>query len=225
MSESQNARISVEECFLFDLNGFLILRNVLSAEECAGYLETLSTLENRTYEDKWMDTVGPGRPTRETRRIHQIRLNGLPRLHSIFDGLIDHSRILPYLYEFVGEPQLINTWSISKFCGAEQGGWHRGVPTTDYSYSNGLIRSRMFNVVFFLTDNGAAAVLGNYGPALADVKDINISGRGRIGFGTQEATIEVDDVFVTEPGQNPFAVEAQGKLATTWGRLKSSVVQ
>ena len=34
-------------------------------------------------------------------------------------------------------------------------GWHRGVPTTDYSYSNGVIRSRMFNVVFFLTDNGA----------------------------------------------------------------------
>ena len=72
----------------------------------------------------------------------------------------------------------------------------------------------------FLTNNGAAAVLGDYGPPLADVKDINISGRGRIGFGTQEASIEVDNVFVTEPESNPFAVEA-GKLATTWGRLKS----
>ena len=149
MSEFQNTPISIEERFLFDLNGFLVLRNVLSAEECGEYLETLSKLESQTYEDKWMETVGPGRPTRETNRIHQIRLNGLPRLHSIFDGLIDHPRIMPYLYEFVGEPQLINTWSISKFCGAEQGGWHRGVPTTDYSYSNGVIRSRMFNVVFF----------------------------------------------------------------------------
>ena len=95
MSESQSMEISVDERFLFDLNGFLILRNVLSSEECAEYLEALSTLENRTYEDKWMETAGPGRPTRETGRIHQIRLNGLPRLHSIFDRLIDYPRILP----------------------------------------------------------------------------------------------------------------------------------
>ena len=78
---------------------------------------------------------------------------------------------------------------------------------------------------FFLTDNGAAAVLGNYGPVLVDVKDFNISGEGRIGFGTQEAIIEVDNVFVTEPEKNPFAVEVQGKLATIWGMLKSRVVQ
>ena len=62
MSESQNMEISVEDRFLFDLNGFLILRNVLSSEECAEYLEVLNTLENQTYEDKWMETVGPGRP-------------------------------------------------------------------------------------------------------------------------------------------------------------------
>ena len=37
---------------------------------------------------------------------------------------------------------------------AQQGGWHRGVSTTDYSYRNGDIRSRMLNVVFLLTDNG-----------------------------------------------------------------------
>ena len=78
---------------------------------------------------------------------------------------------------------------------------------------------------FFLTDNGAAAVSGNYGPALVDVKDFNIQGEGRIGFGTQESIIEVDNVFVTEPEKNPFAVEAQGKLATTWGQLKSRIVR
>ena len=77
----------------------------------------------------------------------------------------------------------------------------------------------------FLTDNGGAAVLGDYGPALFDVKDFNIQGEGRIGFGTLEAVLEVDNVFVTEPEKNPFAVEAQGKLATTWGLLKSSVGQ
>ena len=77
----------------------------------------------------------------------------------------------------------------------------------------------------FLTDNGGAAVGGDYGPALFDVKDFNIQGEGRVGFGTQEAIIEVDNVFVTEPEKNPFAVEAQGKLTTTWGLLKSRVVR
>ena len=77
----------------------------------------------------------------------------------------------------------------------------------------------------FLTDNGAAATLGDYGPVLFDVKDFNIQGEGRIGFGTLEAAIEVDNVYVTEPENNPFAVEAEGKLTTTWGLLKSSVVQ
>lgn len=78
---------------------------------------------------------------------------------------------------------------------------------------------------FFLTDNAAAAALGDYGPVLFDVKDFNIQGEGRVGFGTLEAVIEVDNVYVTEPEKNPFAVEVQGKLTTTWGLLKSSVVQ
>ncbi|MCZ6680729.1 MAG: phytanoyl-CoA dioxygenase family protein [Candidatus Poribacteria bacterium] len=154
MSEPKDTQVSIEERFLFDLQGFLMLRGVLAPDECAEFLGVIKHLEGQTFEDKWMEAVGPGRPTRETSRRHQIRLNGLPRLDSIFDRLIDHPRVVPYLREFVGEPQLINTWSISKFHGAQQGGWHRGVPTTDYSYRNGVIRSRMFNLVYFLTDNG-----------------------------------------------------------------------
>jgi len=177
MPDLANTSVSVEERFLFDLQGFLILRNVLTPDECAAYLEVLKRLEEQPYEDKWMEAVGPHRPTRETEQStwpvgkgqlkrHQIRLNGLPRLDIIFDRLIDHPRILPYLVEFVGEqktqsgaggsvpPQLINTWSISKSHDAQPLGWHRGVPTVDYSYRNGVIRSRMFNVIFFLTDNG-----------------------------------------------------------------------
>jgi hypothetical protein len=149
--------VSAEDRFLFDLQGFLVLRGALSQEECTAYLEALQRLEDQRYEDRWLETLGPGppgRPTRETSLPNQLRLNGLPRLDPIFDGLIDPPRVLPYLREFVGLPQLINTWSISKVRGAEPGGWHRGVPTTDYSFRNGEIRSRMLNVVYFLTDNG-----------------------------------------------------------------------
>lgn len=149
--------VSVEQRFLFDLQGFLLLRGVLTPGECARYIAVLERLEEATYDDSWLASLPPGpagRPTRETTQPGQVRLNGLPRLDLAFDELIDPPRILPLLREFVGLPQLINTWSISKWPGAAPGGWHRGVPTTDYSYRNGEIRSRMLNVVFFLTDNG-----------------------------------------------------------------------
>ncbi|NKB68928.1 MAG: hypothetical protein GKR89_17820 [Candidatus Latescibacteria bacterium] len=143
--------------FLFDLQGFLVLRGVLDEEECARLKGVVDDLEGRKYEDAWLGSLPEGvkgRPTLETNIAQQLRLNGLPRLDTAFDFLIDHPRIRPHLDEFVGLPQLINTWSISKMQGAQPGGWHRGVPTTDYAYRGDEIRSRMFNVVFFLTDNG-----------------------------------------------------------------------
>ena len=145
------------ERFLFDLRGFLILPGVLSVAECAAFNARLAQLESRQYEDRFLDANGPdrpGRPTKELNLANQIRLNGLLRLDPIFDTLIDHPRVVPYLREFVEKPQLINTWSISKCPGAVHSGWHRGVPTSDYSYTNGEIRSRMFNTIYFLTDNG-----------------------------------------------------------------------
>ena len=112
-------------------------------------------LEKNDYEDRWLESTGvKGRPTKEVHREHQIRLNGLPRLDPIFDQLIGHEAVLPYLRAFVEGAQLINTWSISKSRGADFNGWHRGVPPTDHTYRNGQIRTRMFNTVYFLTDNG-----------------------------------------------------------------------
>ena len=103
--------ISIEDRFHFYLSGFLILRNVLTSEECEGLLRVLSGLENQTYEDAWQETLKSGRgknpnPTRDDRRDCQIRMNGLPRLDPVFDRLIDHPHILPYLKEFVGEPPI-----------------------------------------------------------------------------------------------------------------------
>ena len=149
--------VTREDRFLFDLQGFLVLRDVLSPDECAALLDALRPLEAVDYPDEWMQSLPPdssGRPTRETQIPHQTRLNGLPRISDAFAYLIDHTRVLPYLREFVGEPQLINTWSISKDQGTPAGGWHRGIAPTDYSCRDGQIRSRMFNTVYFLTDNG-----------------------------------------------------------------------
>ena len=149
--------IPEEDRFLFDLQGFIALRGVLSPAECEKLLTALRGLEAQEYEDSWQERLSggiKGRPTKETNVPHQVRLNGLPRLDDAFDLAIAHPAVMPYLNTLVGEPQLINTWSISKSKHTPQGGWHRGVPTSDYSYTRGLIRSRMLNTVYFLTENG-----------------------------------------------------------------------
>ena len=149
--------ISLEHKFLFDLQGFLLLPGVLSADECAAFLKTLEKLETEEFADEWAKNVlGEARPqpTCDKRVPNSVRFNGLLRLDPIFDSLIDHPGTFPFLQEFMGEPQLVNTWSILKSQGTDSGGWHRGMDATNYSYRNGTIRSRMLNVVYFLTDNG-----------------------------------------------------------------------
>lgn len=147
--------VTDEDRFLFDLQGFILLEGVLSQRECDAILEVLNHLESQDYDDPWLEAVGGSvHPTKEERKESQIRMNGLPRLDPIFDSLIGHEAALPYLQEFMEGPQLVNTWSIAKSKGAEFSGWHRGIPTTDYTYRNGVIRTRMLNTVYFLTDNG-----------------------------------------------------------------------
>ncbi len=150
-------QITAEQRFLFDLQGFLLLRNVLSAEECAAFRATLERLEGQHFEDAWIGEVkaeGEPAPTCDRRAPGSVHFNGLLRLDSSFDRLIDHPAVFPCLQDFMGEPQLMNTWSILKSRGAGAGGWHRGVEPYNYTYRNGVIRSRMLNVVYFLTDNG-----------------------------------------------------------------------
>jgi hypothetical protein len=79
----------------------------------------------------------------------------------------------------------------------------------------------------FLTDDPEAAAVGDYGDPIVDAtgKDPNINGEGRIGFGTEDSTIQVDNVFVTKPGYNPWTVERQGKLTTTWSGLKDGLIR
>jgi len=150
--------VTPEEQFLFDLQGFLLLKNVLSPEECGRFLAILEKLEAQPHDDRARQeshnkTGRPSQPTLE-KAPGQTRLNGLLRLDPAFDALIAHARIAPYLEAFVESPQLANTWSITKSQGHGGGGWHRGVEPTHYHVRNGKLRTSMLNVIWFLTDNG-----------------------------------------------------------------------
>jgi len=82
-------------------------------------------------------------------REFQVRLNGLLRLDPVFDLMIAHPKVVPYLKAFMGEPQLINTWSISKFKGAQQGGMasrraNNGLQLSKRRYSLSNAQYRVF---------------------------------------------------------------------------------
>jgi ectoine hydroxylase-related dioxygenase (phytanoyl-CoA dioxygenase family) len=122
------------------------------------YRALVRRLEARDYDDSWMAghqgaADAKPQPTKEG-VAPRLRLNGLLRLDDAFHRLIDHPRVLPYLEEFMGGPQIINTWSITKGPDAWHGGWHRGMPAEHYTVRNGRIRTSMLNVVWFLDDNG-----------------------------------------------------------------------
>ena len=149
------AVVSDADRFLFDLQGFLILRGALAEQDRLEMFEELNRIEPMPHEDKWMKPRADGKKPQHTKQSDpgQIRLNGLLRLSTAFDRLIDYPSVFPYLCDFMRDPQLGNTWSISKTKGNDNGWWHRGTEPNQYSVRHGKIQNKMLNTVYFLTDN------------------------------------------------------------------------
>jgi len=148
--------VTDEEKFLFDIQGFLILRGAIDQKLIGSLDEAVVENEAVDHDESWAEglpTTTSQHFTKDVEIEHQIRLNGLPRLNPVFDQLIAHPAILPYLKAFMGEPQLVNTWSISKFEGQGATGWHNGLPMDEYIVRDGVIHSPMLNVVIMLTPN------------------------------------------------------------------------
>ena len=148
--------VTEAEKFLFDIQGFLILRGAIEPDLVAALDQAVVENEAIAHDESWADgipVVTAGHFIKDVGIENQVRLNGLPRLDPVFDQLIAHRSYLPYLREFMGEPQLVNTWSISKYAGREASDWHNGLPTEQYTVRDGVIRSPMLNVVTMLTPN------------------------------------------------------------------------
>jgi len=152
------AVVTDEDRFLFDLQGFLLLRGALAEQDRIELLAEIERLESMEFDishfrpspnDKEPDPVKQAGAQGES-----IRLNSLLRISTAFDRLIDYPAVLPYLQAFMNGPQLGNAWSISKFNGTGVGGWHRGLSPEQYTVRHGKINTRMLNTVYFLTENG-----------------------------------------------------------------------
>lgn len=141
------APVTPEEKCLFDLRGYLILPGVLTRDECAALLEATRRRERE------MLKLPQGSGESGMADLDQFRLNGMPQIDPVFDLLVAHPRVTPYLREFLATPQLGNSWSITKGPRAKYGGWHRALPSADYSCRDGQVRTHILNTGWMLTDN------------------------------------------------------------------------
>jgi len=149
-----------EENFMFDLEGYLVIKNVLTPDE----ISEMNEIAERVFSRKEGDT-----PNHRTSRVS---LWGEP-----FKRLIDHPTIIPYLIELIGPKfRLDHDYCIFMVEGATGGGLHGGEdggrPGGNegdhwYKYRDGVMRNGLSVVTFFLTDaadgdGGFACVPGSH---------------------------------------------------------------
>ena len=138
-----------EEKFIVDLEGYLIIKNVLSKDEI---MEMNQFIDNS---DK----------------------NGSPsRWGKLFNRLIDHPKILPYLIELIGPSVRLdhdyaifmqNGSSGSRLHGGEDGGGYREEGDHWYKYRDGVIRNGLCVMAYNLTpaksgDGGFTCIPGSH---------------------------------------------------------------
>lgn len=150
------------EKFLFDLQGFLVIRDVLTEAEVARLNEALDA--------NWDQRVDGGLPAYtsdaiEGERLPQGMINGMLQWPSPwgepFHELLAHPNVVPHLNTLLGrgwhmdmEPHLFHSVP-----GTRGQNIHGGYPHFNgghyYHYQNGMMRNGMLVVEFLLTDQNA----------------------------------------------------------------------
>ena len=131
-----------EEKFRFDLQGFIVLRGVLTRAEC-------------TLLSKLSDTAWPRQPGDGAFR----RTEAISRWGGAFLNLIDHPCVLPYLVELIG-PRLRadHDYCIFMRSGADGQNIHGGPMRYEsdhwYHYHDGVIRNGLMVATWVLNDAG-----------------------------------------------------------------------
>ncbi len=144
-----------EEKFRFDLQGFLIIKNVLSPDEC----RELSDLADEAWPEQPEDGL--------FRRAAFIS-----QWHARFLALMDHPKVLPYLIELLGSRVRVDhDYSIFMKKGANANPLHGGprIFQTDhwYHYQDGIMRNGLTVATWALSDarpgdGGFACIPGSH---------------------------------------------------------------
>lgn len=143
-----------EEKFMFDLEGYIVIKNVLTPAEVA----ELNALA---------DQIFTAKKDQADRRTSQVSRWGAPT-----QALIDHPNIVPYLLELLGPKfRIDHDYCIFMTKGGRAGGLHGGEGDREadhwYKYRDGVMRNGLTVVTFFLThanvgDGGFACIPGSH---------------------------------------------------------------
>jgi ectoine hydroxylase-related dioxygenase (phytanoyl-CoA dioxygenase family) len=199
--------VTEEEKFVADLNGYLVIKNVLSEDEIAEMNETV----DRLMEGDEATRRGRGRPC----------MWGEP-----FMRLIDHPKVTPYIETLLGPWfRLDHDYSIFMKQGAGGGGLHGGEDGGRpgggegdhwYRYRDGVMRNGLSVFTFFLTparagDGGFACVPGSHKSNFLSAIPRDVRSFERAAAYVTQPEVEAGDVlFFTEAlvhGTMPWTAE------------------
>lgn len=144
-----------EEKFIFDLEGYLVIKNVLNADEVARM--------NQEADVAFPDD-GENTGIRRTSKVSQWGPS--------FQALMDHPKIMPYLIELLGpKVRVDHDYCIFMTEGGRAGRLHGGetdrAPDHWYKYRDGVMRNGLTVVTFFLShadegDGGFTCIPGSH---------------------------------------------------------------
>ena len=133
-----------EEKFTFDLEGYLVLKEVLTTAE----IDEINALADSVWPGEYDET--------DLRRVSKASQWG-----QATQALIDHPGILPYLVELLGpKVRIDHDYSMFMRKGGRSGGLHGGhtpqIAAADhwYQYHDGIMRNGLTVFTYLLTDAG-----------------------------------------------------------------------
>ena len=192
-----------EEKFMFDLEGYIVIKNVLTPAEVA----ELNALA---------DQIFTAKKDQADRRTSQVSRWGAPA-----QALIDHPNMVPYLLELLGPKfRIDHDYCIFMTKGGRAGGLHGGEGDREadhwYKYRDGVMRNGLTVVTFFLThanvgDGGFACIPGSHRSNFVDNVPANVRMFERRPHYVVQPAVEAGDALIfTEAlihGTMPWAAD------------------
>jgi ectoine hydroxylase-related dioxygenase (phytanoyl-CoA dioxygenase family) len=135
-----------EQRFLFDLNGFIVVRKALSDDEITRYRDGIYRLAKEDLPaDRWDESGEP---------LDRFRVRPIDR-DPIFLDLVDHPLSLPLIQTLVGGPGILidNDVELTPR-NSPVLGWHRGIGTYGYALDDAGFHCTMVKCIWYLTDCG-----------------------------------------------------------------------
>ncbi|MFN8488974.1 MAG: phytanoyl-CoA dioxygenase family protein [Caldilineaceae bacterium] len=143
-----------EEKFMFDVEGYIVIKNVLTTAEVAA----INALADQVFTEK--------------KELADRRKGAVSLWGPATQALIDHPKIVPYLLELLGPKfRIDHDYCIFMTKGGRAGGLHGGEgerePDHWYKYRDGRMRNGLTVCTFFLShadvgDGGFACIPGSH---------------------------------------------------------------